>query len=122
MIKLLCFLLILYFSNCIDTNEICSLNIKAESIKDCEKLELSGDTYRCCFDEGKHTKNGVTYENKNCFPATKYFYDNIAKIIEEHRKTMEKDGCIVEKFSIDCSSYELNNSLVYLLSLILLYL
>ena len=112
----------MYQSICIDTNEICSLNKKAESIKECEKLELNGDTYRCCYEESKYSKDGVNYGNKNCFLVTKDYYDRIASIIEEHRKNMEKDGYLFEKFSIDCFSYELNNSLVYLLSLILLYL
>ena len=122
MVKFLCFLLILYFSNCRDSNEICNLNKKAESLKECENLELGVGIYRCCFEEWKYKKDGVTYESKNCFPVSKDFYDRIADILEEHDETLEKDGCIIIKSSIDCSSYELKNSLVYLLSLILLYL
>ena len=83
---------------------------KADSRKDCDKLDkLTGYPY-CCFIKGKD-QNGD--EAKICMPLTQANYDNI----KDYKKSLEDGGAKIKK--IDCKSIYLELSILSFIFLLL---
>lgn len=89
----------------------CDFGTKADSKKDCDKLDkITGYPY-CCFIKGKD-QNGNS-DAKICAPLTKNEYDNI----KDYKKTLENAGAEIKK--IDCKSIYLELSIFSFIFLLL---
>jgi hypothetical protein len=106
------FILTFVFCDDEDSSEVqyCDAKASASKAKDCEKLKLDEEDYKCCYFKGK-------LENKNrntCVGIRKAEYDDIKKTI----KDIEKDSRNkVDK--LDCNSSYLKYSLISLLLILL---
>lgn len=99
--KLIFFLAILYFINCVET---CISKTPVEP-EDCEGLTLLDQTNYCCYFEGKNEQTGVFY--KKCWEFKKENIDNerIQNTIEQLEKGT--DDHVDKKHSgvkLDCNA------------------